>query len=147
MARKQGVSPELDQLSCDLMGQAFDLLADGQEVPVILAVQDADGTTASYEFTDDGIEACIEGAHKRVKDLVHEEGDADSHLGTPVRYALVYEGAIEDDEGAYDDALLLEFGETGYINYSAYSLFKGRGEHEGFAWTDPAAAGELPPLL
>ena len=57
MARKQGVTPELDKLSCDLMGQAFDLLAEGKDVEPVLAVQDAAGHIASYEFVDDGIVA------------------------------------------------------------------------------------------
>lgn len=147
MARKQGVTPELDKLSCDLMGQAFDLLAEGKDVEPVLAVQDAAGHTASYEFVDDGIEACIEGAHDKVGELVSAGGDLKADLATPVRYAIVYEGAIEDEDGAYEDAVLLEFGEEGYEAYSAYSLFKGRGEHEKFAWTDPAPAGELEPLI
>ena len=138
---------ELDKLSCDLMGQAFDLLAEGKDVEPMLAVQDAAGHTASYEFVDDGIEACIEGAHDKVGELVSAGGDPKADLATPVRYAIVYEGAIEDEDGAYEDAVLLEFGEEGYEAYSAYSLFKGRGEHEKFAWTDPAPAGELEPLI
>lgn len=147
VARKQGVTPELDQLSCDLMGQAFDILADGGEVPVVLAVQDAKDRTASYEFVDDGIEACIEGAHRRVGELAQAAGDQEAGIGAPIRYAIVYEGAVENGEGVFEDALLLEFGEAGYVSYSAYSLFRGRGEHEGFAWSDPEPAGEVPALL
>ena len=37
----QGISPELDDLSSTLMGQAFDVLAEGVELDVILAVEDA----------------------------------------------------------------------------------------------------------
>lgn len=64
-----------------------------------------------------------------------------------MRYALVYEGAIEDDDGSYADAAILEFGERGYHSYSAFSLVDGKGSGDGFTWTDPAPAGELPPLL
>ena len=63
------------------------------------------------------------------------------------RYAITYEGAVADETGAYADALLLEFGERGYRSYSAYSLVDGRGTGDGFTWTDPAPAGEMPPLL
>ena len=52
----QGVSPELDDLSSTLMGQAFDVLAEGVELDVILAVEDAAGHVASYTFADDGPE-------------------------------------------------------------------------------------------
>lgn len=145
MERKEGVSPELDALSCNLMGQVFDLLADGKEVPVLLAVQDSQGHMVSYQFSDDGIEACIEGAHTCVQNLKRSKGDKRAGIGVPQRYALVCEGAVADDKGAYQDAILLEFGEVGYHTYSAYSLYKGRGDV--FQWTDPAPAGELDDLL
>ena len=41
----------------------------------------------------------------------------------------------------------LEFGERGWRSYSAYSLVDGIGTGDGFTWTDPAPAGEVPPLL
>ena len=59
----------------------------------------------------------------------------------------MYEGAIADAEGTYQDALILEFGEKNYRSFSAYSLVDGKGEGEGFTWTEPAPAGELEPLL
>ena len=66
----------------------------------------------------------------------------------PVRYALVYEGAIQLlKEGGYEDAVLLEFGEKGYKSFSAYSLVHGKGQGDQFVWSDPAPAGELEPLL
>ena len=68
-------------------------------------------------------------------------------LATPVRYAIVYEGAVADDNDNYRDALMLEFGERGYRSYSAYSLFSGKGRGNGFVWADPAPAGEVEPLL
>ena len=110
--RRDGISPELDELSSELMGDAFDILADGGELNVRLVVE-----------------------------------DAGQGLGNPLRYALVYEGAIADAEGAYQDALILEFGEKNYRSFSAYSLVDGKGEGEGFTWTEPAPAGELEPLL
>ena len=62
-------------------------------------------------------------------------------------YAIVYEGAVADDNDNYQDALMLEFGERGYRSYSAYSLLSGKGRGNGFVWTDPAPAGEVEPLL
>ena len=146
--RKDGVSPQLDMLSTELLGDALDLLADGQSLNVLLVVEDASGTVASYEFSDDGPEELLEGAHKRVLDLAKQKGDKEAGLEEPVRYALVYEGAIQLlKEGSYEDAVLLEFGEKGYKSFSAYSLVHGKGQGDQFVWSDPAPAGELEPLL
>ena len=145
--RRDGISPELDELSSELMGDAFDILADGGELNVRLVVEDEARNVASYEFADDGPEALLDGAHRRIVALVKQAGDAEQGLGNPLRYALVYEGAIADAEGTYQDALILEFGEKNYRSFSAYSLVDGKGEGEGFRWTEPAPAGELEPLL
>lgn len=145
--RKDGVSPALDLLSSELMGDAFDRLAEGSDVNVLLVVQDSAGTVASYEFAEDGIEECLSGAHEKLPLLVRQGGEPDVGLKAPVRYAIVYEGAVADEQGSYQDALLLEFGEMGYKSYSAYSLVEGRGMQDDFRWTDPAPAGELESLL
>ena len=134
--RREGVSPKTDELASTLMGDALDLLADGEPFVVLLAVQDESGEVSSYEFQDDGPEACLEGARARA-----------AELPGAVRYAIAYEGAIEDEDGSFADALLLEFGERGYRSYSAFSLVDGKGTGDGFTWSDPAPAGELPPLL
>lgn len=145
--RRDGISPELDELSSELMGDAFDILADGGELNVRLVVEDEARNVASYEFADDGPEALLDGAHRRIVALVKQAGDTEQGLGNPLRYALVYEGAIADAEGTYQDALILEFNEKNYRSFSAYSLVDGKGEGEGFRWTEPAPAGELEPLL
>ena len=134
--RRDGVSPETDELASTLMGAALDLLAAGEPFEVLLAVQNADGVVQSYEFEDDGPEACLDGARERVRS---SEG--------AVRYAIAYEGAVAAEGGAYADALLLEFGERGYRGYSAFSFVDGKGSGEGFTWTDPAPAGETDPLI
>ena len=134
--RRDGVSPATDELASTLMGAAFDLLASGEPFEVLLAVQDESGSVQSYEFEDDGPEACLDGARERVR----------SSSGA-VRYAIAYEGAIEDEGGSYADAVLLEFGERGYRAYSAYSLVDGKGSGDGFTWSDPAPAGEMEPLI
>ena len=133
---REGVSPETDELASTLMGDALDLLAAGEPFEVLLAVQTADGETSSYEFEDDGAEACLEAARAKV-----------SQVAGAQRYAIAYEGAVADEDGAYADALLLEFGERGWRAYSAFSLVEGKGMGDGFTWSDPAPAGEMPALL
>lgn len=130
------MSPELDELSSTLMGDALDMLAEGQPMGVLLVIQDADGDITSFEFIDDGPEALLNGARMRVK-----------RTKRALRYALAYEGAIETEDGTYAEALILEFGEKGRPSFSAYSLYEGRGEGDNFRWTDPAPAGEEEPLL
>ena len=134
--RREGVSPQTDKLASTLMGDALDMLANGDAFEVLLAVESETGEIKSYEFQDDGPEACLKAARARVGELT----DA-------LRYAITYEGAVADETGAYADALLLEFGERGYRSYSAFSLIDGKGAGDGFTWTDPAPAGEMPPLL
>lgn len=145
--RREGVSPALDELAAELLGDALDILAEGGEVGVLLVVEDASGSVASYAFADDGPEQCLDAAHDKVTSLASAGGDAESGLGAPVRYAICYEAGVADETGAYQDALLLEFGERGYRSYSGYSFFEGRGAGDDLAWTDPAPAGELEPLL
>lgn len=145
--RNGDISPELDEMSSTLMGDALDLLADGHDLNVLLVVEDGQGNDASYEFADDGSEALLEGAHKQVRDLARAKGDPKAGLGTPVRYALVFEGAVADEDNVFRDAVLLEFGERGRKSYSAYSLFEGKGAGDGFRWTEPEAAGEVAALL
>lgn len=146
-ALREGVSEALDALAAELLADGLDRLAAGEDVNVLLVAEDGQGAVASYEFADDGPEECLEAARSRVRDLARDGGDAQSGLAAPVRYAICYEAAIADEDGAYLDALLLEFGENGWKNYSGYSLFKGRGSGEDLAWTDPAPAGEIEPLL
>lgn len=145
--RQEGISEELDQLSSQLMGDALDLLAEGLAVNVLLVVEDEQGTVAPFEFLDDGQEALLEGAYNKVRQLVAQHGDPDLGLTNPVRYALTYEGAIGSESGNFQDALILEFGEAGHKAYSGFSVFTGRGTGEDFEWSEPAAAGEVEPLI
>lgn len=143
---RAGVSGATDELSSELLGDALDLLAEGKPVNVLLVVQDEAGVVASYEFADDGPAACLTGAHQRVQEI-GRHGDKASGLGAAVRYALVYEGAVADGAGTYQDALILEFGERGWQSYSAFCRFERKGTGDDFTWTDPAPAGEVEPLL
>ncbi len=130
------VSPQLDELSSTLMGDAFNLLAEGREVNVLLVLQNAAGEISSFEFADDGVQVLLDEARATVR----KSRDA-------VRYALTYEAGVEVEDGSYADALILEFGEKGRASFSAYSFFEGRGAGDDFRWTDPAPAGEEEPLL
>lgn len=145
--RRAGVSPELDALAADLLGDALDLVAEGSVVGVLLVIEDDQGGVASYEFSDDGPEQCLDAARERVRKVARAHGDAEVGISDPQRYAICYEGAVEDELGAYQDALILEFGERGWRSYSGFSFFEGRGTGDGLAWTDPAPAGELDSLL
>lgn len=130
------VSPELDELSVEVLSSALDLLAEGNEVGVILGIGHRNGDVEALRFTDDGPDALLEGARNQVR-----------HARGAERYAIAYEGAIELEDGSYADAVLLEFGEKGHRSFSAYSLFEGRGEGDDFRFTDPAPAGEEEALL
>lgn len=130
------VSPQLDELSSTLMGDALDMLAEGAQIGVLVAMQDGRDAVECVTFADDGPDALLEGARSYVR----------GHR-TAVRYAIAYEGAVGLEDGTFDDALLLEFGERGRPSFSAYSLFEGRGEGDAFRWTEPAPAGEEEPLL
>ncbi len=130
------VSPELDELSSTLMGAALDMLAEGEDLGVLLALESEDGSVSSFVFSDDGPEALLDGARDRVR-----------RARGVLRYAIAYEGAVDLGDGQYADAVLLEFGERGRPSFSAYSLYEGRGAHDDFRWTDPAPAGEEEPLL
>ena len=131
-----GVSPQLDDLTSTLMGDALDLLAEGMQLNVLLVMQTDGGKVESYEFADDSPEHLLQAAYEHVR----RERNA-------LYYAIAYEGAVEMDDGTYADALILEFGERGRPSFSAYSLFEGRGTGEQFAWTDAAPAGEVEALL
>lgn len=144
---KDGVSAKTDELASQLLGKALDVLAVGEDLYVLLAVQDKAGNIASYEFAEDGPEECLDGARAKVGKVAAEKGDAAAGLGDPVRYALTYRGAVEDEEGAYQDAVILEFGEKGYRSFSAFSLVDVTGDEDTFGWTEPAPAGEVDALL
>lgn len=159
------VSPELDLLSCDLLESALNALAAGKEIPVIVSLEDASGHRATQSFSDDGIEVCLEAAHGYITSLATTASAnelPEPLIDAPIRYALVYMGAIapdtsdilaanitasSTDDTAYKDALILEFAEKGRRAFSAYVLWQGFGEKEAFCWADPQPAGEIPVLL
>lgn len=139
------VSPELDEMVCDLIGYMLDELAEGRDPGTAACAEDAHTGRIEAVFTDDGEEACLEAAQAFITQ--NARGNADEHLGTVDRYAIACTGAVELD-GAYRDAVLVSFYERALpVGYSAYVLYENPGQGDAFAWTEPAPAGEEPPLI
>lgn len=140
-----GVSPQLDGMVCDLIGDVLDALAAGEDPGVVVAVEDGSSQHIQVAFSDDGEEACLTAAERYVSDRAR--GSADDGLGPVERYAIAYAGVVGIDR-AYQDALLVSFYERGLDSgYSAYVLFTGFGSGDGFMWSDPEPAGAEPPLI
>lgn len=139
------VSPELDGMVCDLIGEFLDELAQGADPGVVVCVEDAASHRYEAAFTEDGESACLEGASRFVSK--HAMGLNDEGLGRIERYAIAYAGCVDFDDG-YHDALLVSFYERSLESgYSAYVLFEGAGTGDGFMWSDPEPAGEETPLI
>lgn len=150
-ANAGAVSPELDEMVCDLIGFMLDELAEGRDPGVLACAEDAGSGRIEAAFTEDGEEACLEAAQAFVHD--NARGNRDEGLGAIERYAIAYAGAVRL-ENCYQDAVLVSFYERGLLDeegaptgYSAYVLFEGAGNEEQFAWSDPQPAGEEPPLI
>ena len=142
-----GVSEACDELGSELMGEALDKLAAGEQLSVVASALDASGQRVTCEFDDDSAEVCLDAAHTWVSGGARGQ-DGSKSIGKPVCYAIAYQGAVADEDDAFQDALILEFGDRGAsCGYSAYALVDGIGKGNGFRYTDPAPAGELPCLL
>ena len=116
---------------------ALDMLAEGEDFGVLVAVEDENEEVETLDFSEDGPEECLEAAHEYIYDFRQKT----------VRYTICYAGAVADETGAFEDALIFEFGERGYEHFSGFMYYTGRGTGEDFAWTDPAPAGQIEPLL
>ena len=139
------VSPELDEMVCDLIGYMLDELAEGRDPGVVACAEDVSSARVEAAFTDDGEEACLEAARSFVAERAR--GDREEGLAAIDRYAIACVGAVEID-GGYHDAILASFYERALPSgYSAYVLFENPGSGDGFVWAEPAPAGEEPPLI
>lgn len=146
------ISELLDNLSCELLGDIFDQLAEGESLNVVASICNQQGERITCAFEDDSEEVCLERAYEWVRRGGAEDG-ASSTI-KPQCYAIAYMGAVADgevdpeDSDAFTSAVLLEFGERGASSgWSAYSYIDGVGEKENFRFTDPAPAGETECLL
>ena len=139
------VSPELDSMVCDLLDGYLNALADGEDLGVVLIAEDAHANRYQACFTEDGPEACLEGAKHFVES--NATGIQSDHVGPLDRYAIAYAGGVELD-CEFQDAIVVSFYQRGMsLGYSAYVLYEGAGTGEYFRWCDPEPAGEEPPLL
>ncbi|MCD8199610.1 MAG: hypothetical protein LUD25_01420 [Coriobacteriaceae bacterium] len=124
------ISDTLDELSCDLLAQALDLLEDEDALPVLLAVDCEDGYLA---FDGDSPDNCYMQACTYVTDL-HDACSA---------YALVYDGFVSADDA--DDgapALIVEFAERGMDNaWSGYLPYHSDADGHIVADGDPQPSG------
>lgn len=139
------VSPELDEMVCDLIGFMLDELAEGRDPGVAVCAEDTCGGRVEAVFSDDGEEACLEAARAFV--TKRARGCAAEGLQRVDRYAYAYVGAVSLDDG-YQDAVLVSFYERALASgYSAYVAFENAGGGDEFMWSDPAPAGEEQPLI
>ena len=144
--RREDVSMALDDLVCGLIEDMLDEYAEGNDPGVVLCCEDGLGNRYQAAFTEDGPEACLGGAQSFVER--NASGIPSDHLGPLERYAIAYAGGVELDEGEFEDALIVSFYERGMESgYSAYVLYEGFGERDGFLWSEPEPAGAEEPLL
>lgn len=139
------VSPELDAMVGDVLGSFLDALAEGADPGVVVCLEDAQGNRYEAAFSEDGPEACLNGARQFVSQ--HAAGVPKDHVGPVRRYAIAYAGCV--DAGGYqEDAVIASFYEQGLPSgFSAFVSYEGAGTGEGFRWADPQPAGEEEPLL
>ena len=133
------ISPLLDSITCELIGQCLDVLAEGGEVWPTISYCNPAGEGACLSFDDDGLEDCLAAARAKI-----------SELGPDIScYALAFEGFVQDEEmGTAQDALIVEFGERGADTaYSAYIPYRTGRTPEEFVSGEPLAAGEEPLLF
>ena len=139
------VSPELDTMVCDLLDDMLNALAEGDDPGVVLVAEDERANRYQAAFTEDGPEACLEGARHFVES--NAAGIQSDHVGPINRYAIAYVGGVELD-CAFQDAIIVSFYQQGMAyGYSAYVLFQNAGQGENFMWSDPEPAGEEPALI
>ena len=139
------VSPELDDMVCGLIEDFLNELAQGSDPGVVLCCEDAYGNRYQAAFSEDGPEACLEGARRFVERNV--SGIPSDHVGELERYAIAYAGCVELDE-EFEDAVIVSFYERGLQSgYSAYVLYEGFGEEDDFLWSEPEPAGAEDPLF
>lgn len=139
MTEQAAISPLLDSLTCELIGESLDVLATGAELWPMLAYAAVDQVPAYLEFDGDDCEDCLEAARAQVSQLPAEV----------LVYAIAYNGFVQvGEDGSATDALLVEFGERGTsAAYSAYVPYRTGRTEEEFVSGEPMAAGEEPLLF
>ncbi len=134
----EAISAELEALGQDSLDECFNILAEGEELWPFVAYETKNGKRFALSFTDDDKERCLEEA----RNFLSQEADL-------IRYTLVYEGFIKDDEDELlQEALLFEFSEQGMqAAYSGYCLYE-HDEISGQCYcSQPYPAGIVDSLL
>lgn len=145
------VSPQLDEMVCDLIGFMLDELAAGCDPGVVACMEDSQGNRSEAAFSDDGEEECLEAARSLVARSA--QGVPEDGVGPIACYAIGCVGGVQLEDG-FADAVLVSFYEHGLATevgaptgFSAYVLYEGFGLGDDFAYADPMPAGEEPPLI
>lgn len=143
------ITDELDGLTCALIDYALECLACSGELPVSLAAADKAGRSTLLSFDDEDFEESIEEARSQVRRSAAGKGGLDGLSGPCVRYAIAYDGAIDEgrDEG-YVPALIVEYGEQGLSQgYSAYLTYENPADEQNFVCSQVAPAGVVELLV
>lgn len=122
------VSPQLDKLTCDLIGETINIMELEGKIGVLLATDCSDEL---YAFEDDEPDGCYRAACQQVVDLGSE-----CNL-----YAIAYEGLVQEDESSQGDpAIVFEFSERGAGEaWSGFMYY--RRTKEGLEVSDPYPGG------
>ena len=129
------VSEELDALTCDLIGEAINILEMEGSLHVLLLT---DAEDDFFAFEDDDPDGCYRAACQQVQDL-----GASCSL-----YAIAYEGVVQGDESSSGDpAIVFEFAQRGTGEaWSGFILFR-RSQDGSLEVSDPQPAGAELPLF
>ena len=92
------ISEEMDALACALIDYSLDLLGEVGERAPTLAVEDDRGARTLLSFDDEDFEECLDEVHDRLKAAAKGKGELEGLKGRPVRYAIAYDGAIQDPD-------------------------------------------------
>ena len=89
------VSPQLDEMVCDLIGFMLDELAAGCDPGVVACMEDSQGNRSEAAFSDDGEEECLEAARALVARSA--QGVPEDGVGPIARYAIGCVGGVQLD--------------------------------------------------
>lgn len=139
------ISAALDDLACALLEECYTTLAEGENLWPLLAVEDTQGERELIAFSDDEPSECLIAARNYLR---MQKQDGIGNVSQAVRYALGYDGLVQDNAGNLCPAVIVEFGEEGLTSaYSAYSFYGFDDKTGEFFCSEPAPAGEEESLL
>lgn len=129
------ISEKLDAMTCDLIGEAIDVMEAEGKLPVLLMTDESDEL---YAFEDDDPDGCYRAACQQVQDL-----GAACNL-----YAIVYEGVIQENESASGEpAIIFEFSERGAGEAWSGFVYYRRNKKGELEVSDPQPGGAEEPLF